>query len=812
MWRGVCGLGLLGILAVAAPLRAQSYQITGVVRDSITNETVPNAFLQIPELEYRALTDEFGRFGFIGLGPESITLRVEQLGYEVLERTLGAPDQAGPLELFLIPDAIEVGGVTVRVNRQLVQVATEISQVSIAPAEIATLPTIGEADLFRSAQLLPGVSGTNDATSGLFVRGGTPDENLVLLDGITVYHVDHFFGVFSAFNSDAIKDMRLLKGGFPAQYGGRTSSVVELIGKSGDDERFRARGGLNLLSARTVLETPLPWGGSWLLSARRSYTDIVQSGVYDNLFGTLQGADTTSATATQGPGGGPGGGRGFGRFRQQQLSPSFYFFDVNSRVTLTPTDRDVLSFSVYGGQDNLDQSTDPTSAAGFGGLGGADVTIPGRLKLTDWGNNGASGRWSRQWGSRFTSDVLGAYSRYFSNSERGIRGGATGGTLGPVGGAGFLEENLVEDLTLRLDNSFRMGPRSTLAFGGQVTRNDASYDFVRLTSDTIQGSLGLGGQARTTSGYIQDLVRPVDGLDVTFGVRTTHYDGSGQVYWEPRASAQYQVTPQLRVKGAWGKYNQFIKRVENEDVLEGSRDFWVLTDSVLTPSSAEHRIAGISYETAGYLFDVEAYDKVLDGVTQFSTRSRRLPGQALTELFFSGNGTARGVEVLAQKKTGRLTGWLAYTLGKVEYDLEGFNSDLPFPASHDQTHEFKSVASYQLGPWTFSGTWVFGSGRAYTVPESTYTLELLDGTEFSYIHVGGKNAERLPAYHRLDIAASRRFETETMFYEVNLSVFNAYGNDNVWYRQFDLTEAPVLVTDITTLPFTPSIGLSFGLK
>ena len=252
--------------------------------------------------------------------------------------------------------------------------------------------------------------------------------------------------------------------------------------------------------------------------------------------------------------------------------------------------------------------------------------------------------------------------------------------------------------------------------------------------------------------------------------------------------------------------------MENEDILEGSRDFWVLADSVLPATSAEHRVLGVSYETRSFLVDLEGYHKSLDGVTQFSTRSRRRPGQAFTDLFFSGTGVAKGVELLVQKKAGPLTGWVSYSLSRVEYDLDGFNRGERFAASHDQTHEFKTVGIYQLGLWTFSGTWVYGSGRPFTAPESEYVVELLDGTSFSYIHVGGKNAERLPAYHRMDLGVTRRFESDRFFYELNLSAFNAYGRSNVWYRKFDLTDSAVVVTDVTTLPFTPSIGFRMGIN
>jgi hypothetical protein len=363
-----------------------------------------------------------------------------------------------------------------------------------------------------------------------------------------------------------------------------------------------------------------------------------------------------------------------------------------------------------------------------------------------------------------------------------------------------------------LDNSWGVARSSTIEFGGLISRSDVRYGFEQLQGDSLRGSLTLDGDALQTSGYVQHVWSGPSGISLTAGARGTHSDATETAYFEPRASVEVPFLSNFKAKGAWGRYNQFIKRVENEDVLEGSRDFWVLADTVLPSAFAEHRVLGLSYENRGFLFDLEGYHKALDGVTLFSTRSRRGPGQALNELFFSGTGVAKGIELLVQKKAGPLTGWVSYSLSRVEYDLDNFNAGEAFAASHDQTHELKTVGVYQYGPWTFSSTWVYGSGRPFTQPESEYAVELLDGTSLSYIHVGGKNAERLPAYHRLDLGVARRFESRRFFYELNASVFNAYDHANVWYRKFDLSDSAVVVTDVTTLPFTPSIGFRMGIR
>ncbi len=786
---------------------AQSSDITGTVRDSLNNETLPNAVVSLVGESFRTLTDEFGRFTLVNVAAGEHTIRVEFLGYTPFEVAVTGSETAA-VTILMSPQAIEIEGVTVETSTDIVQATDEISTITLSPRNLGKLPSLGETDIFRALQLLPGVSGTNDATSGLFIRGGTPDENLVLLDGMTVYHVDHFFGVFSAFNSDAIKDVRLYKGGFPAEFGGRTSSVVEMIGKSGDTENYNVSGGMNLLSGRVLTEVPLGGKGSWLVSARRSYTDIIRTGLYNNIFNTLEGAEEDTPAPTGpgigggGRGGGPGGGQGgFGNFQQQSIQPDFFFYDVNSKLTFTPTDEDVLAVSVYGGEDKLDESA---LGQEITGQNGQTRTTPDRVDVSNWGNRGASGRWSRAWNGRFTSDVLVAYSEYFSKASLDVASTRFA--------RGFREDNQVTDFTARIDNSWRLSQASDIRFGLQTTRSDVSYEFQQLQGDSVRGGLNLGGSGILNSAYAQHRWLPTDRFEITLGLRTSTYDQTDELYWEPRASAYFRVNDRVRLKGAWGQYHQFVKRVENEDVLEGSRDFWVLAGDELDPSFAEHRIIGASYDNPDWLFDVEAYDKALDGVSQFSTRLRRTPNQALDDLFFSGVGRARGVELLVQKKRGKLTGWLGFTLSEVDYELAEFNDGNPFPASHDQLIEFNSVVMYQAGPWTLSGTWVYGSGKPYTIPEAQYPIRLLDGRTLTYIHVGEKNGRLLPAYHRLDVAATRRFETGTLFYELNLSLFNAYGRNNIWYRQFDLSEVPMLVTDITTLGFTPSIGLRVGLR
>jgi hypothetical protein len=257
--------------------------------------------------------------------------------------------------------------------------------------------------------------------------------------------------------------------------------------------------------------------------------------------------------------------------------------------------------------------------------------------------------------------------------------------------------------------------------------------------------------------------------------------------------------------------------VVREDIQQGSRDFWLLANGDNIPVGyAEHFIAGTSYETPTYLFDVEGYFKNLDGLTEYTTRfipqgfgrDRTLEYE---ELFYTGTGTAKGIEFLAQKKKGKFTGWVSYTLGEVLYDFEAFGSE-PFHAVQDQTHEAKIVANYKWRNWNFGATFIYATGKPYTAPTGYYQVELLDGTMADFYEISGKNAVRLPDYHRLDFSITNDFKMGNSNASIGASVFNVYNRSNVWYKEYEVIEGEMIETDVTLLNFTPSLFFNWQLR
>ena len=801
---GITLLVLL-LMASAGPALA-GHDISGHVADAETGEAFPYANVVLKGSRVGTFANVDGHFVIVNAPARVCTLVVTFIGYVDQEVPVdNRTRRTEPLRIMLEPRPFVQEDITVYGERyETWRMAELVGQMTLSARDVADLPGYGEMDVFRSLQLLPGVSAIGDGSSGLYIRGGTPDQNLVMLDGMTVYHVDHFFGVFSAFNASAIKDIQVYKGGYPARFGGRLSSVVELTGKTGDIREPSFSFGANLLSTNAVLEVPLFGKGSWLLSVRRSYTDVVRSDLYSSLFGKATGEDDSQQTSQPGMGGGPFGGM----FQQQTSVPDYYFYDFNNKITFSPTERDVLSLSVYGGRDNMVDSQTQ------GGLDLRFNTGSGtRLyeDITDWGNLGGSFKWSRQWNNRFYSNVLMSASRYTSehtttrdfamDDDSGAGVDSSGHFIPGFGSMDTEEENRVEDMTFRLDNQWNIATNHELGFGTLISNVHTAYTATMF--DTMMAT-DRAATSLETSVYLEDKWRIVRFWELTPGLRASWYEQADRVYYEPRISTRFFLTDNVTLSAAWGHFHQFINRVTNEDILEGSRDFWVIADDELEPGFAEHRILGLSYENTNWLFEVTGYWNAMENIIEFSRRLRQ-PGQE-EDPFFMGSGTSRGVEFLAQRKFGNFTGWASYTLGQVEYTFPDMNEGEPFPASHDRTHEFKTVWIYKDGPLTLSSTWVFATGQAYTAPESQYYLTLLDGEQQSYFHVSDKNANRLPAYHRLDVSASLRLiDFELPNWEVGLSVLNLYNRQNVSYRKYDLDVTPITVTDVTMLGMIPTL-------
>jgi len=781
-------------------LSAQEVTISGKITDSETSESLPYVHVvALPGMQ-SATSNIEGYFTLLAVPKKGSRLIFNYLGYRRDTIWLDGSKNLKEFNVELVNEAVELDVFEYsEESNQSIESSEEISKISINPAQLQNLPNLGEVDIFRSLQLLPGISGANESSSGLYVRGGTPDQNLILLDGMNIYHVDHFFGIFSAFNANAIKDVQVYKGGFEAKYGGRVSSVVDMTAKSGNLKKPAINVTANMLSANVVAETPLPFvNGSFLLAARRSYTDILRSPTYQSIFNNVTEADQEDEPL------------GFGIGGSGSVEPDFFFYDLNAKLNLNLGKKDVVSLNFFNSRDNLDNSSVQDFGAGLG------LDTDSKLETTDvtkWGNTGTSFKWSRQWSPKIFNRVLASYSQYDSDYE--LIDKFTFDTLSFQ--FSTQQRNKIQDITLRDDLEWKLSEQHKLSLGLWFTRNEIDYLNFIDDSVEVQNQNEIGSYI---SAYAQDEWSPTKWLKLNVGMRFTQYDVVKENYFEPRLSVLVKPTKNFRLKAAWGRYNQFINRIILENIFGGSRDFWLLADGESIPvQSSEHIIVGAGVETKDFLIDVEAYQKTNTGLVEYSLRfgDPYDTTQNFNDLFFEGTGIVRGIEFLLQKKFGALTGWLAYTLSKVEYTFPGLQ-ETPFPALHDQRNEVKLIGMYKWKRFAFSGTYVYATGKPYTAPVGIYEITLLNGYQQKYIHVGDKNSSRLPAYHRLDIGANYSFNIGKTENKVGISVFNVYNRKNIKYRRFQIqnfdpqtflpTESKLLQTDVNLLGIVPNFFIN----
>ncbi len=786
----------------------ESIKLSGQIINSKNHEAVSYATISVANYKnIGVVSDEEGSFTIL-VPSDTSTLVISCVGYKTKKEKLNPYISFIFHSIELVEDVKQLDGVTITAEKErIARISSEISSVKISPILVAKLPNMGEVDVLRSFQLLPGVSATNETSAGLYVRGGTPDQNLILFDGMTIYNVDHFYGFFSAFNANAIDDIELIKGGFPAKYGGRTSSVMVITGKPANFKKVSGTISLSLLSLNGALDIPVIKDKlSLQVAIRRSYTDIIRTKLFNKIF-DIYSDNSGSTQYSNMP------LRGFGRMQMVTQQPSFYFYDLNSKLTWKLNNKSQLALSFYNGKDNLDNSRDMNM--GFGFPGASSTASSERTDIAGWGNTGISGQWHIQWNEHMRSSVFVSYSDYFSN--RDIETNTSSGTENTVStrpGMNTLEDNNVKDLSLRLRNEFQLNKWNFLEFGIEQINTNISYQLTFNDTLTVNDQNQHGFQ---TALYLQDKITLFDEkIDFNIGFRTTYYNVTEKVYYEPRVTINFRINDRLNLKAAAGKYNQFITRIIREDVLQGSKDFWLMADdSLISASSSIHYIAGASYEKGSFLIDAEGFYKKLNGLTEYSSRTTtigRRDGANRQDLFYKGNGYAKGLELMIQKKYGLNTGWLAYTLSEVKYTYPDLNYGKPFYALHDQTHEFKSVYTRKIRNLDLSATFVFATGKAYTAPINQYQLTLLDGSVNSYIHVSEKNSLRLPNYHKLDLSASYTWKTKTTDMTASLSVFNVYNRKNIWYKEFDIQENVMNVTDVTYLGITPNLTFTIRFK
>ena len=767
--------------------KEEMYTIHGYVRDYISGESIPYANVFFMNTSTGGVTNQNGYF-LLKAPRGKHTLQVSYIGYEMVRKIVTVMENI--ISFYLIelhPTVLRGKRVTVTGgNLEFMDQPIKSGRISFSPRHIASLPKLGETDAFRSMQLLPGIHIGNTGSAGLYIRGGTPDQNLILLDGIPIYQTDHYYGFFSAINSDAVKDIQIFKGGFPAKYGGRTSSVIEITGKQGSTKYKRLNISTNLLTTGFTYEQPLFGKGSLFLAYRGSYSHYYKTFLYHHIYDFLTNeGGSENSTAISIP--------------DSTYTPNLSFSDFNGKITLIPTNKDVLSFSYFSGKDEI-------SRMFVFPINNSIEKIEDGIK---WNNTGASVNWSHVWGGMTYSSFLLSSSIYnsYSFSEWAYPS--------PLPTIELTDDNQIEDITIQLNNTRKLNNHHVLEFGFMYKKSltnflpDAQVDKLLIPEWGILSSI-----------YFQDKLNTDKPLNATIGFRVSNYDLTSDYYINPRASLTYAFTDWFTLKGSAGQYTQFLHRFSNNFMIGGKKFVWIQSNEQLRPLTSQQFDIEFQHENDYWTTGVSIYQRKYNNLLDFSRLvSPMHPYLALSEgsdqdNLLMGSGNSKGLELFLHKKSGPLHGWLSYTFGKIEHLFPELNNGKPFLADHDRTHEFKAVAITSPGTWNITLSCIFSSGKTYT-PRGR---KIEPGTGYVLIHSiipedssANRNTERLDPIQRIDLSITKHLELFSSHWELGFSIFNLFNKKNISHTKFVDSDGNILPTEVHMLGITSTFHIHLSL-
>ncbi len=743
------------------------YVVRGFIRDSKSKESLIQANVYDPEQLLGTVSNNFG-FYSISLPSGFLQLSCSYVGYESQDIIINLQsDTVIHFNLKSSADLAEVAVVRSKVPNKVK--STRTGTIDVPIEQIKNVPVfLGEVDIVKSIQLLPGIQSGGEGLSELYVRGGGPDQNLVLMDDVPVYNVGHLLGFFSIFNADAVNHVSVVKGGFPARYGGRLSSVVDIRMYDGNREKHKGVASIGILSSRIAFEGPISKDkSSFSMSFRRTYLD---------LFTSLLQFDEVDKSR-------------------------FYFYDFNSKFNFRLSDNDRLFFSAYAGKDQYGLQYNEQVVE----IGQADVgTQAQSFKTFDesevgWKNYVFSSRWNHIFGNKMFSNLTLSYSdyRFFIQQKLNYQ---TDGAWS-VGNQNYYSG--IRDYSAKIDFDYLPSPNHYLRFGANLTAH-SFYPGI----DVLFQEISSGEPIDTTFGgnklyrpelrmYLEDDFNLSDKIKVNIGGHFSLFQTESKHYWsaEPRLSARFLVDDNLSFKAAYSHMTQYMHLLRTASVAMPT-DLWLPVSDAIKPMRAQQAALGIEYEFAnGFSLSLEGYYKIFKDILSYKESAGYFDFSSNWEdKLTSGNGVSQGIEILLHKKTGDLSGWMGYTYSKSVNQFDELNNGNEFPADFDRTHDLSIYALYKISNRVdLSGTWTFGTGNPITLPETKYYAPDLPTAEKPFNSnynqfISERNGYRMPNFHRLDVGVNFKKETNYGSRMWSFGVMNTYGRQNPFFLYFSDTE------------------------
>ena len=766
-----------------------NYTISGYVTEKGSKENLPGVNIYVPKLKSGATTNTYG-FYSITLPSDTVELLVSYTGYKTqyIKFYLNANT---PLDVSLENNALLKEVVVTDTKTERISEQVQMSKIDLPIEQIKNLPALlGEKDVMKAIQLLPGVQKGSEGSSGIYVRGGGPDQNLIILDDATVYNATHLFGFFSLFNGDALKSVELTKGGFPARYGGRLSSVIDMQMKDGNKEKLSGEAGIGLISSRLTLEGPIKKNkASFLFSARRTYIDVLARPFMKKDLGIV----------------------------------GYYFYDLNAKVNYVVDYKNKLYLSGYFGKDKF-YAKEGRERAKMGYEVNSGI---------DWGNATGTLRWNHLINEKLFSNVSVVFTDFLFNIKYE--------NISPTTTSRIRYFSGIRDYTVKTDFDYYPNSRHSIKTGINATyhyfrpnaiaaeSNDPSasnFNFKTLTHiDTYE-----------TAAYIEDDFKISDKWRTNSGIRFSNFNVRSKSYFntEPRIALKYAIRSDFSAKASFATMNQFIHLLSNSGIGLPS-DLWVPATDNIKPQQSNQLALGLAKDLkikgGDFQISLEGYYKRSKNVIGYKEGASFLGIADIDDngnytfsyedIVTSGKSESYGAELFLQKKSGKFTGWIGYTLSWTWLTFNELNFGKRFPARYDRRHDLSLVGTYKFNDHiTLSAVWVYGTGNAVTLPLTEYQLPVKNDSNLGGIYsyaigydYGGKNSFRMAPYHRLDIAV--QFHKQRKHYErvFELGIYNTYNRKNPFFymtvTEWDGHANITKLKQVSLFPVIPSVSWTY---
>ena len=788
--------------------RVQRYTISGYLRDSLSTENLIGATVYNRTGLAGTSSNQFG-FYSLTLPAGEIELVYSYVGYNT--QTLDFNLRSDTVININLVGLMHLQEVVIASGRTSpLQEHTQMSAINVPIAQIKSLPAfLGEVDMLKVLQLMPGIQSGGEGSSGLYVRGGGPDQNLFLLDGVPVYNVSHLFGFFSVFNADAVNSMEIIKGGFPARYGGRVSSVLDINLKEGNMQQFRGEGAVGIVSAKMTFEGPIIKDKtSFIVSGRRTYIDAL--------------AAPFIAIANS-------------QSNMEKVRVGYYFYDLTTKINHRFSPRNRIFLSAYLGNDKFYFEEERNH-----NMGVPDYSYNSKSNAgLQWGNIITAFRWNYIITPRLFSNTTLTYSRY--RFKVGDRFESTSTYEFPVYFPDeppiiithkdyfFMESQYnsgIQDWSGKIAFDYIPSPNHYVRFGASCIYHTFNPGVMAFRD--IDEKHDFGGRKRHSweyATYVEDDVKLTANLKVNIGLHWSAFviENEFYNYLQPRIASRYLITPQLSVKASYSQMAQYVHLLTNSNIGLPT-DLWVPTTPLLRPQTSEQIAIGLAQNfKENYELSLEGYYKTMNNVLEYKEGASFFDlDDSWERKIVQGKGSSYGMELFAQKKTGTFTGWVGYTLSWTDRQFDDLNEGKRFSYKYDRRHDLSLALMQRFGKekkHEMSAVWVFGSGNCVTVPIGIYDAEHPMGEEYGrnmhrpQYEYGERNGYRMPPYHRLDLSLSFIKEKKWGERRWIIGVYNAYNRKNPFFidveQQWRANNVQLKFVQYSLFPIIPSISYNF---